>query len=437
MKTVLAHGCFDLLHAGHLAYFQAAKGLGDRLVVSVTADEYVNKGPGRPCFPLALRMQMLKELIIVDNVVTSCHPTAVEVIHQVRPAVYVKGPDYIGVDTPDLRAEIDAVRAVGGEFVCLDLPAHSSSSLANRFFVEWSDEQRSALESIKALGGMDAIRGALDKAQKEVQAVVVGECIQDVYRFVRPEGISSKSPTLSARFVREETYKGGSWAIYQHMKNFCDVRHAESLVHHKKIRYIAESGQRLFEVTHINKEPAQVEARVLPKHNLLLCADFGHGLIPKNFVTRQFKALNVQTNSSNYGFNTFKLKHSIFDFLVVDLRELQLAYQDRTTPARDLGAWTHAQYMKPIALTLGPEGAVLYKDGTAYECPAFCDRVVDATGAGDAFYMLTSLLMKVDAHPLLTVFLGNVFAGLKAKIIGNKDSVTKESLFRTCEALLK
>lgn len=436
-KIVLVSGAFDIIHAGHIAYLEKAKSYGDTLIVSLTTDRFINKGPGRPVFPTEVRAKVLESLKVVDQVIISDNRTTVDVIKTVQPDFYIKGKDYADLDTPDLRAEIEAVESVGGKFVCTDDELFSSSKLANQFFVSWTEEQQEIIAKVKDLGGMEAIESALTKIKEQVRVAVVGECISDVYRFVKADGISSKSPTISVRFLDEETYEGGATAIVKHMSDFADVVQIKSGIVHKKIRYIAkDSGQRLFEVVDLGSEQRLDERQGFPAHNLLLVADFGHGLIHNTFSTGAFKALNVQTNSSNYGFNSFK-RHRQFDYLVIDQRELRLAYQDKTTSAVDLGAWAHAEHKKPIAVTLGPEGSVFFKDGISYKCPAFCDKVVDAIGAGDAFLSITSLLVRTEAHPVLIGFLGNVFAGLKAKIIGNKSSVTKDALIRTCSSILK
>lgn len=93
-KIVHCHGVFDVLHAGHLAYFESAKKFGDCLVVTITADEFVNKGPGRPYFNSAVRANMIGALEIVDYVAISHFPVAVPSIEILKPDFYVKGPDY-------------------------------------------------------------------------------------------------------------------------------------------------------------------------------------------------------------------------------------------------------------------------------------------------------------------------------------------------------
>ncbi len=93
-KIVQTHGVFDVLHAGHLAYFHSAKSFGDLLVVTITTDRFVNKGPGRPYFTDKVRAMMIAALEDVDFVAISDHPLAVNSIDTLKPHFYVKGPDY-------------------------------------------------------------------------------------------------------------------------------------------------------------------------------------------------------------------------------------------------------------------------------------------------------------------------------------------------------
>jgi rfaE bifunctional protein nucleotidyltransferase chain/domain len=85
---------FDLLHIGHINYLQSAKKLGDILIVSVTEDKFINKGPGRPFFTNNLRMQSLAALSCVDYIYLNNAPTALEAIRLIKPNYYVKGKDY-------------------------------------------------------------------------------------------------------------------------------------------------------------------------------------------------------------------------------------------------------------------------------------------------------------------------------------------------------
>lgn len=91
---VLANGVFDFLHYGHIQHLQWAKKLGDRLVVSLTADAHVNKGPRRPVFPDIIRKQVLEALRCVDQVILV--DNSFQALHLVRPDIYVKGREYEG-----------------------------------------------------------------------------------------------------------------------------------------------------------------------------------------------------------------------------------------------------------------------------------------------------------------------------------------------------
>ena len=93
-KIVLCHGVFDLLHIGHIKYFENAKTAGDILVVTVTPDRYVNKGPNRPAFPEKLRCEAIAALAVVDYVALNEWPTAVETIQILKPDIYAKGSEY-------------------------------------------------------------------------------------------------------------------------------------------------------------------------------------------------------------------------------------------------------------------------------------------------------------------------------------------------------
>ena len=115
-KIVLCHGVFDLLHIGHINHFEEAKKFGDILIVSVTTDKYVNKGPGRPAFPEQERLKSLSALKVIDYVVLSKYPTATNIIKELRPNIYCKGQDYKFLKN-DTTGEINASRIKAGREV--------------------------------------------------------------------------------------------------------------------------------------------------------------------------------------------------------------------------------------------------------------------------------------------------------------------------------
>lgn len=126
---VLANGCFDLLHVGHVRYLEAAKCLGDVLVVAINSDESVrrNKGAGRPVVPETERAELLAALRCVDFVTVFGETTADELIRTLRPNVHAKGTEWRADNVPELAT----VKAVGGRVaICGDAKSHSSSDLA-------------------------------------------------------------------------------------------------------------------------------------------------------------------------------------------------------------------------------------------------------------------------------------------------------------------
>jgi cytidyltransferase-like protein len=92
--VAVCHGCFDLFHVGHLRHLATAKRFSDWLLVTVTCDRHVNKGPGRPVFPAAYRAEVVAAVRHVDFVAVSQWPSAVPVLTMVRPDVFVKGSEY-------------------------------------------------------------------------------------------------------------------------------------------------------------------------------------------------------------------------------------------------------------------------------------------------------------------------------------------------------
>ena len=127
-RIVLANGCFDLLHYGHLQHLQAARRFGDVLVVSITKDAYVNKGPGRPVFADWQRRAMVSALSCVDRTILVAD--AMEALEVIQPQVFVKGSDYVGKIEPEHEAYCKAHNI---EIVFTNAPHFSSTKLLHYY----------------------------------------------------------------------------------------------------------------------------------------------------------------------------------------------------------------------------------------------------------------------------------------------------------------
>jgi len=124
-RVVLANGCFDLLHVGHIRYLRAARHLGDVLFVGVNGDAAVRrlKGPGRPLIPVEERVEILGALRDVDHTVVFDEDTADALVARIRPHVHAKGTDY----TADSVPEAATVRAAGGRIAIAGDPKRHST----------------------------------------------------------------------------------------------------------------------------------------------------------------------------------------------------------------------------------------------------------------------------------------------------------------------
>lgn len=130
-RVVFTNGCFDILHAGHVRYLQAARELGDCLIVGLNSDASVRrlKGPERPVNQEADRAEVLSGLAAVDYVVIFDEPTAEDLIREIQPDVYVKGGDYSLEQLPESRV----VSGYGGKTVLVpEVPGRSTTNLIKK-----------------------------------------------------------------------------------------------------------------------------------------------------------------------------------------------------------------------------------------------------------------------------------------------------------------
>lgn len=484
-KTIVhCHGVFDLLHYGHLLHLQSAKKFGDLLVVTVTPDRFVNKGPGRPHHSEHKRAVMLAALEIVDYVAINRYARATEPIMALSPHFYVKGPEYRDKQldiTGGITQEEEAVELKGGKLVFTSDETESSTALLNQYFNRWDDAQKSAIDKIRSEVSLEKILAAIESFAG-LRVLVVGEPIIDTYVFCHPESISTKNPSVSARYLYEENYAGGSLAISNHLSALgCKVSllmthgaeanfeklltsslneniKLEALVMRdiptpRKTRHIVPlKTQCIFELInlrsdqwlHHDPDAFCKKLKAMSKDaDLIIIADFGHGLFEGKileFIEQidKFIALNVQTNSGNFGFNPF-FKHKRFDYLTIDERECRLATNNRFMPIEALFHKTFRERIKrPASITLGATGSIYFnRDAKEYRCPSFFREIIDTTGAGDAYFAITALLEKLKVKPAILPFIGNCYAGLKTRTIGNKSPVSKVDLIRTISSILK
>lgn len=208
---VHCHGCFDIVHPGHIRYLQSARQLGDVLVVSLTGDAVTQKGTGQPYIPQDLRAENLAALEFVDWVIIDPHPTACELLSALRPDVYVKGREYADSHDPRFLREREVVESYGGRVVFHsgDVVFSSTGLIARLGPDAQLDHHR-----LRALFQRHALRAAevsgTLRAWEGLPVAVVGDLVRERYVFCDASTLADDAPVLSLQRLTTADYWGGA-----------------------------------------------------------------------------------------------------------------------------------------------------------------------------------------------------------------------------------
>lgn len=488
-KIVQCHGVFDLLHPGHIRHLAEARGLGDLLVVTLTKDRYVNKGPGRPAFSEQLRAESLAALKDVDYVAINDTPTAVEAIKLLRPSFYVKGADYeerSGDITQGILAEEQAVVEGGGQIHFTHDITFSSTRIINSHFGVYPEKARQFLANFRDKVGAEDLIEQL-KSLRDLKVLLIGDAIVDEYHYCQPLGKSPKETIVSTRYLNEEAFPGGILACANHVASFsnhvdlvtclgakstkedviraqlhtnvkCKFFYREDACTVVKRRYVEPAFlTKMFQISFLtdtdlppetNNEIARYLREALPQYDLVIVADYGHGFLTKELrevicERAPYLALNVQTNSANLGYNLVT-KYPKADYICIDEPELRLAMQSKYTPIHDLVSDFADSYSgATVTITRGHNGSITTLPGEKglagkhfFESPSVSSRIVDRVGAGDAYLAVSSLLAARKARPEVIGFVGNAVGAMAVEIVCNRSSMQAVPLFKFIKALL-
>jgi len=483
-KVVQCHGVFDLLHIGHIRHFEQSKKLGNTLVVTITPDRYVNKGPHRPVFSEELRAEAIAALDCVGYVAINKWPTAVETIKLLKPDIYAKGTEY-KTSQKDITGKIvdekAAIESVGGHIIFTEDIVFSSSSLINKYLPVFPTEVREYLARFSARYSVDNVLQYLKNAQS-LRVLVVGETIIDEYQYCTMIGKSAKEPILAAQYTSAEKFAGGILAVANHVANFCEnvgmltmlgakdsqedfVRQNVNSSVDKMFLYKADSPtivkrrfvetyllQKLFEIYEMNDgelDQAQNQAlcakldEILPRYDVVIVADYGHGMLTRDAINllcgkARFLVVNTQANAGNRGFNTIS-KYPRADYVCLARHEMELETRNRQGDLRGM-ILNVSQKLTcgRIVVTCGKDGSIGYSEDEGFvEVPAFAHQVVDRMGAGDAVLSLTALCVAQQAPMEVVGVIGNVVGAQAVATLGHRMSIENVPLFKFIESLLK
>ena len=483
-RVVLCHGTFDLMHTGHIRYLQRAKLEGDVLLVTLTADAYVNKGPGRPVFNEHLRAESLAALECVDFVAINYAVSAVEALHDIQPSIYAKGSDYRshGEDvTGNIAREQAAVESHGGHIFYTDEITFSSSNLLNSHFDVFPPEVKDFLREFRDVWSEKDLREMI-ASLTDMKVLVVGDAIIDQYHYTSPLGQTGKGNFLAVRYESEEQFAGGSIAVANHIAGFSqsvtllaglgNIDSHEDFIRGKllpnvnpvfvtfpdaptvtKRRFVDADLAKFFEVyfykenavtAELDKNICQWLRANIESYDAVVVPDFGNGFVTPAMIEilsskAKFLAVNTQINSGNRGYHVIN-RYPRADFVSLNEPELRLAAHNRADSLEMVAGLVGERVQtKQLAVTRGTKGVMMYdRDKKAFhQVPALATRVIDRIGAGDAFLSIAGLCVAKGLDAKVAAFVGSVAAAMDVQIVCNREPINPVGLNKYVSTLLK
>ena len=474
-NIVMCHGVFDVLHYGHITHFEEAKKNGDILVVSITDNQFVNKGPDRPIFDSIIRAKSILALQTVDFVIISKAYDCVNTLKKIKPNFFAKDIEYLNnkhSSSKTFEKEKKFIKKIKCKLIYTKQKKLSSSEIIKLKFTNNNNKTQSYLNLINRKFNYEHIERLLLKLKK-LEICLIGDPILDTYIFCQTEGISSKSPTLASIFKKKETYPGGVLAVSE-MANALGIK-VNLITYGQKLNLKNQLNNRI-KFNSINKlQPIPEIDRIInmgrteklhqmyyfqefPKNKKILSIlkkkidyfsknkksiyliDFGFNFFSSdffNYISKVKYSVNTHTNSINKNFNHIS-KYKNSDYFSINIDEYNL--DRRLNFSNDIVKLKkyliEKEKHKNFSITLGKKGSIFLKNKKIYESPSIFQNVVDTTGCGDAYFIITSMLNNLKIEPELIPFIGNVYAGMHANIIGNKTATNLEDLLKQIKLLI-
>jgi bifunctional ADP-heptose synthase (sugar kinase/adenylyltransferase) len=351
----------------------------------------------------------------------------------------------------------------------------------NNFLEKYPVETRDFLADFGKKYNFNEICSSIESLS-DLKVLIVGDGIIDEYHYCEPMGKSNKSNLVVNRYLDNEVFAGGAFAIANHVSGLCKHVQLVTLLGKEnprkdfilenlkpniktnfffredgptivKRRYIHQyTNQKLFEINFIDDRfiNLALEKKIIdnlvplvPQFDLVLVSDFGHGFITENIFRAiegkaKVLAINTQTNGANAGYNLIT-KYFNPNYVCLDEPEVRLAAQKKHSDieeiAQKIRKYLNANYLE---VTLGKKGSIgVSSDGKINKTPVFCNNVLDTIGAGDAFFSFTAPCFAKGLSLDLVSFIGNAVGALAVQIVCNKKPVEKNDLFAFIKSLIK
>ena len=473
-KTIVqCHGCFDIVHPGHIRYLQFARQQGDVLIVSITGDSDVSKGDQRPYIPEELRAENLAALMFVDYVCITHSATAEDVLGLVQPDLYVKGREYENSNHPGFLAEKSVVEAAGGRIIFSSGEViFSSTELIERMSLGAEHEShRLGLVCKRYEIDHHSTKETLDRFAG-LRVLVVGDMIIDRYVFCDAVGVANEAPMLSLAHRDERSYLGGAAIVARHVAalgastflltagaNDRSTKEIENALQEdgvdahllnfrsaliEKTRFIADD-KKLFKLDRASCLPldsvAERQAAKLLEGqskgaDAVIFCDFGYGMVTSGLLGRVLPTLRqnvgiVSADISGERGNLLQFQH--VDLLCPTEREARSTLNDHDSGLSSVG-WNILQrtQARHLFVTLEKRGMVVFERQSqdrgspewagrlkSEQWPSFGENVVDRLGCGDALLATSTLCLAAGAGVMTAAYLGNAAAALEIAKLGN------------------
>ncbi|MGA9755464.1 MAG: adenylyltransferase/cytidyltransferase family protein, partial [Desulfobaccales bacterium] len=325
-KTVVqSHGVFDIIHPGIIQHLSEAAALGDLLVVTIIKDKDVRRGPGRPVFPERLRAENVAALELVDYACVVDDDIPFECVKSLNPDIFAKGQAYKERDRKIHRKIFREERQLYfGKSKLIETKSFSfsASEIINHLLGIYPEETQLFLHDFAQKYSFDDIARRIDSLS-DLKVLIIGDSIIDEYHFCSPMGKSAKAQLVVNQYLSHEVYPGGVLAVANHVAAVCQevtlitmlgqensredfIRaNLNPIIKGKyfyredgptviKKRYIDRyNNQKLFEINYIKNQNINGKSETsiidglreqIPRHDLVMVADFGHGLITPRMV---------------------------------------------------------------------------------------------------------------------------------------------------------
>lgn len=476
----LCHGCFDIVHPGHIRHLKFAKEQGACLIVSITPDVCVQKGSSRPYVPQDLREENLAALEIVDAVTVAPAETALEVIDSIKPDIYIKGKEYAVSTDPRFLKEKDLVEKYNGRVV------YSSGDIVFSSSAFIRDQRMDTANDIKLSYISDRYKISKKVLNRIIESasgkkfLIFGETMLDEYKYCDGLGIAQETPVLSISLKHKNRFVGGSGNLALNLAalgadvsfiSSVDVKHSSftffyeslndfniscSIVEDKarpvviKSHYFVNENQvleledgpyRPIDSTVRSRIIRQFKKEIKNAPDCIILSDFGYGLLSADLVKEMIDiakkkgillisdiAMTLRTQLDKF------YDSDIFCATEMELRSCMHDYENGLSVLVD--KFYSVSGVGELYLTLADGSSLFFKKPPKKgvhnmenaHIPSLLQRKEDKMGSCEAFTAGVALARANKANPVQSIYLGAVFSALQAMRIGN-EPVNQEAIF--------